>query len=240
MASGIERVRFFGMLTFLIVCMLLLASRLFYFVLADASRFPINTVKIAANYQHITRQQLEKVLSPYLRQGFFGFSTSQLEQDLLALNWSQMVSVSRVWPDTVKITLVEKNPIALWNGALMTESGDLFRPEKQTEIDEGLPFLSGPESQRKDVLQIYQKLSKLVSLYGLTASTLQLRENQAWELSLSNGVLLRLGKRDLETRLKRFCRAYPAVFADKPEQLTSVDLRYARGMAVQWKQQMGR
>lgn len=240
MASGIERVRFFGMLTFLIMCMLLLAGRLFYFVLADAARFPINTVKIAANYQHITRQQLEKVLSPYLRQGFFGFSPSKLEQDLLTLNWSQRVNVTRLWPDAVKITLVEKNPVALWNGALMTEDGDLFRPEKQTEIDEGLPYLSGPESQRKDVLQIYQKLSKLLSLYGLSASTLQLRENQAWELSLSNGVLLRLGKRDLESRLKRFCRAYPAVFADKPEQLTSVDLRYARGMAVQWKQQMGR
>ena len=49
-----------------------------------------------------------------------------------------------------------------------------------------------------------------------------------------------MAKRDLEKRLLRFCRAYPAVFADKSEQLASVDLRYARGMAVQWKQQTGR
>ena len=52
--------------------------------------------------------------------------------------------------------------------------------------------------------------------------------------------MLRLGKRDLELRLQRFCRAYPVVFADKPDELSSVDLRYARGMAVQWKQQSGR
>jgi cell division protein FtsQ len=116
----------------------------------------------------------------------------------------------------------------------------IFHPDKQTEVDEELPHLFGPESQRKEVLQIYEKLSKLLSLYGLTVSALQLRDNQAWEVLLSNGILLRLGNRDLESRLKRFCRAYPAVFADKPEQLTSVDLRYARGMAVQWKQQMGR
>ena len=83
-------------------------------------------------------------------------------------------------------------------------------------------------------------MSKLLSIYGLHASALQLRDNQAWELSLSNGVQIRLGKRDLEKRLTRFCKAWPAVFADKSEQLSSVDLRYARGMAVQWKQQTGR
>ena len=107
-------------------------------------------------------------------------------------------------------------------------------------MSESLPHLLGPESQQKEVLQNYEKLSKLLSTYGLSASALKLRKNQAWELSLTNGILLRLGKQDMELRLRRFCKAYPAVFADKPEQLSSVDLRYARGMAVQWKQPMGR
>ena len=93
--------------------------------------------------------------------------------------------------------------------------------------------------QQTDVLQIYQKLSKLLSIYGLHAASLQLRDNQAWELSLTNGIRLYLGKQDLEERLQRFCRAFPAIFADKPEQLLSVDLRYAHGLAVHWKQQTG-
>ena len=99
-----------------------------------------------------------------------------------------------------------------------------------------MPRLSGPAHQQIDVLQLYQKLSKLLSMYGLQAASLQLRDNQAWDLSLTNGIQLRLGKRDLEKRVLRFCKAYPAVFADKPELLTSVDLRYARGMAAQWQQ----
>ncbi len=78
-----------------------------------------------------------------------------------------------------------------------------------------------------------------MTTYGLRVAALQLRENQAWELSLTNGIQLQLGKRDMEKRLLRFCRAYPTVFADKPEQLARVDLRYARGMAVQWIQQTG-
>ena len=240
MVAKTGRLRFFSVLIFLVACMIALAGRLLYMVFADAVHFPINTVKISASYQHITRQQLESVLSTHLSAGFFALSTTALRADLLALPWSQDVDVERVWPDTVNITLVENVPVAVWNGELMTEEGGVFHPGKETDAATGLPKLTGPARQQQDVLQMYEKLSKLLSMYGLNAGSLQLRENQAWELSLTNGILLRLGKRDLESRVRRFCRAYPAVFASKPEQLSSVDLRYARGMAVQWKQPTGR
>lgn len=234
MSAETGRLRYTSLLTLLIVCALLLTARIGYLFLADAYKFPINTVKIAANYQHITRKQIELVLSNYLDASFFSLSVRRLKRDLLALDWSDSVNIERVWPDTLKITLNEKLPVAIWNNALMTEEGDIFNVGKE-QTDTRLPHLSGPDQQQTDVLQIYQKLSKLLSMYGLHAASLQLRDNQAWELSLTNGIQLHLGKRDLEKRLQRFCRAYPVVFADKPEQLSSVDLRYAHGMAVQWK-----
>ena len=103
-----------------------------------------------------------------------------------------------------------------------------------------LPQLKGPESQQEEVLQVYEKLSKILTSYGLSASGLQLRDNQSWVLLLANGTKVYLGKKELSSRLLRFCKAYPAVFAEKEERLASVDLRYLRGMAVQWKQQTGR
>jgi cell division protein FtsQ len=232
---GVERLRYTSFLTVLIICALLLTARLVYLYAADAQNFPINTVKIAASYQHITRHQLESVLSNYLNDSFFSLPVGRLQDDLKTLDWAENAQVERVWPDTLKIILEEKSPIALWNNSLMTADGQLFNVG-QNEVDATLPRLNGPAQQQADVLQNYQKLSKLLSVYGLHATSLQLRNNQAWELSLSNGIQLRLGKQDLEKRLLRFCRAYPAVFADKPEQLSSVDLRYARGMAVQWKE----
>ena len=240
MGAETGRLRYASLLTLLSVCALLLTARLMYMFLADAQRFPISTVKIAANYQHITRKQLESVLSDYLNTSFFALPVRRLNKDLLALDWSEQVQIERVWPDTLKITLVEKSPVAIWNDALMTGEGNLFNVGKAPADTMTLPRLSGPVHQQTDVLQIYEKLSKLLTSYGLTAASLKLRESQAWELSLTNGIMLRLGKRDLELRLQRFCRAYPVVFADKPDQLSSVDLRYARGMAVQWKQQSGR
>ena len=239
MGEETGRLRYTSLLTLLIMCALLLTARIAYLFLADAERFPISTVKIAANYQHISRKQLESVLSNYLNASFFSLSVRRLSADLHGLDWSDQVSIERSWPDTLKITLVEKSPVAIWNGSLMTAEGDLFNIGIEAN-DANLPQLSGPKNQQADVLQNYQKLSNILSTYNLHAASLQLRENQAWELLLSNGIELHLGKRDLEKRLLRFCKAYPLVFAEKSEQLSSVDLRYARGMAVQWKQQTGR
>lgn len=239
MSTDKEQLRYASLLTLLIVCALILSVRIIYLFLADAQRFPINTVKIAANYHHITRTQLEGVLANYLNKSFFSLPVGRLHQDLVALDWSREVNIERVWPDTLKITVVENLPVAQWNDSLMTANGQIFNIDHE-QIDSTLPKLSGPVNQHTEVLQNYQKLSKLLAFCGLHASSLQLRENQAWELSLANGTRVYLGKRDLEQRLQRFCKAYPIVFADKSEQLSSVDLRYARGMAVQWKQQTGR
>lgn len=232
------RLRYASFLLLLVAAAFILAARLLYLYVADPQRFPINTVKIVASYQHITHKQLESVLTNYLGSSFFTLSVRRLYTDLISLDWSNEVQIERVWPDTLKITLVEKNPIATWNNAMMTKDGEIFN-KGGVLTDSGLPHLSGPINQQKEVLQVYEKMSKILSIYGLHASALAWRDNQAWDLTLANGLQLRLGKRDLDTRITRFCKAYPAVFAERVEQLASVDLRYPRGMAVQWKNKQG-
>ena len=235
MAGETGQLRYATLLTVLIVSALSLIAHLTYLFLSDGRHFPIATVKVTANYQHITREKLSSVLSNYRNASFFSLPVKQLRQELTDIPWSDSVVVERVWPDTLKIILTEIEPVAVWNDDLMTASGDLFNVGHEIDAPE-LPRLTGPEHQQTEVLQIYQKLSKLLSIYGLQPASLKLRDNQAWELTLRNGVELHLGKRDLEKRLLRFCKAYPAVFAEKLNLLSSVDLRYARGMAVQWKQ----
>ncbi|KGP64217.1 cell division protein FtsQ [Legionella norrlandica] len=231
--------RYLAVMGFLILSALLLAGRLGYLYLADSDRFPITTIKVAATYEHVTHKELENVLAKYLNASFFSLSVNRLQNELNSMNWIDTAYVERVWPDTLKIKLTEKKPVAIWGDALMTEDGQLFN-QGAVPPDLNIPKLNGPQSQQLEVLQVYEKLSKILSSYGLNASGLSLRDNQSWVLLLDNGAKIYLGKKELEERLLRFCKAYPAVFAEKAEQLASVDLRYPRGMAVQWKQQMGR
>ncbi|AMP88832.1 cell division protein FtsQ/DivIB [Legionella pneumophila] len=231
--------RYLTIMGLLILSALMLAGRLGYLYLADAERFPITTIKVAATYEHITHKELENVLAKYLDASFFLLSVKGLQSELNSMSWIDTAYVERVWPDTLKIKLTEKKPVAIWGDALMTRDGKLFN-QGSVPSDLDIPKLKGPQSQQLEVLQVYEKLSKILSSYGLNASGLYLRDNQSWVLLLNHNVKIYLGKKELEERLLRFCKAYPAVFAEKADQLAGVDLRYPRGMAVQWKQQMGR
>lgn len=230
------------------ICWLLILSlsavflmcRLGFYYASDVERFPITTIKIAANYDHVTHKELEEVLSKYANESFFTLPLRKLQDELSTLNWVDSATVKRIWPDILKIKILEKKPVAIWGNALMTAEGKLFNEEEAIPEDLNVPQFKGPLSQQVEVLQVYEKLSKILARYGLNATGLHLRENQSWVLFLNKKIKIYLGKKDLETRLLRFCKAYPAVFSEKFEQLSSVDLRYPRGMAVQWQQQTER
>jgi len=229
-----SQLRYASFLTILIAVAFVLTARVIYLYVAAPQRFPINTVKISASYQHISHKKLESLLANYLDSSFFTLPVRRLYNELSSLDWANKVQIERIWPDILKITLIEKIPFATWNKAMLTEEGEIFN-EGGELTDFNLPHLSGPKNQEKEVLQVYKKMSKILSIYGLHASDLEWRDNHAWELKLTNGLQLHLGKRELEARVTRFCKAYPAVFAERAEFLASVDLRYPRGMAVQWK-----
>jgi len=231
-----SRWRYSGVLTFLTVLAFILCARLVYFYASDEARFPINTVKISASFKHITRYQLEKILSAYQNNSFFSLPINRLYRELLAIDWTDEVSVERIWPDVLSIKLIEKDPIAIWNNALITENGELFKIG-QSLNEFNLVKLQGPRGQQKDVLQSYKKLNNLLSPFDLHVALLQLHDNQSWDLFLTNGMHLLLGKQDIEKRLERFCKAYHVAFMAKLDQIARVDLRYESGMAVQWKQQ---
>ncbi len=209
--------------------------RLTYIYVSDPWRFPVSTVKIAASYQHIPRTQLKAMLSKYAKDGFLTLPVQSLENDLMSIPWTNSVSIERVWPDILQITLLEKRQVAKWNDIWITAAGDEL-PVSDNPQEPSLVRLSGAPAQKMTALGLYEHLKPVFAECGLSVDFLQLHENQACDLLLKNGVQLHLGKRDIEQRAGRFCHAYPVIFSPKIEQLASVDLRYARGMAVQWKE----
>ncbi len=217
---------------------MLLVAKVVYLYLAEPGRFPINTVKISASFEHISRAEIEKILDKYNNNNSMLLPISSLQADLRSLPWAKSIEIKRIWPDTLKIMIEEKQPIAIWKNNFITNDGSMIVAaiqdiQKQNRI-RSLPKLSGPDKQYQEVLQNFEKLSKLLSAYGLHAESLNLRDNQSWDLYLDDGVVLRLGKKDFEKRVLGFCKAYSTELVDKPEKMTSVDLRYPHGMAVQW------
>lgn len=103
------------------------------------------------------------------------------------------------------------------------------------EIPVDMPRLEGPAGTSAHVLEQYQRLAPLLGEHGLVVQRLVLTPRRTWELDLTNGVHLVLDRRDTEHKVDRFARVFARQLAAQVSNIRHVDLRYANGFAVRWR-----
>jgi len=150
------------------------------------------------------------------------------------LPWVAAVNVARAWPGRIVIHLYERTPLAKWNqDDLVTPDGIIFTPSANDTLPV-LPHLYGPPAEVGYVVQMYQAFSAQLAPLQLQVSEVHLSQRLSWDLCLSNGMIVKLGRTQMNQRLAQFIRVYPQVFANSTQQAVYVDLRYGHGMAVRW------
>lgn len=219
-------------------CLIILTCWL-WFKITNPRTLPFKHVKIVGNYNHIRPDVIKAVVRENLSGGFFSFRVNKLKKQLFSLPWVASVSFRRIWPDTLVITIQEQKAIARWGTSqIVNDNGEIFTPSKQS-IPMQLPLLLGPSSSKNEILDEFHRFSQLLSFINLTIVQLELNNRQAWQVRLSNGIKLVLGRNDVDKRVANFVRLYPKVIGKRWQQVDYVDLRYQDGLAVRWKHRYG-
>ncbi len=217
-----------------VIILLAVGSIWVWLTIHQAGVLPIKTVKISGTFNHLTNAEIERVAMPYVDTGFFSVDLNGLSQSLLNIPWVAAVSVTRIWPDTLKIAITEQQAYVRWNNGMLNANGQAFYPAQQT-IPTDLPWLQGPQGQQQQIVATYQKMRTMLAKSGLAIVQLQLNDRWAWSLLLNNGIKLLIGRGHAEQHLTRFVNVYQKVLAARAADVAQVDLRYPNGMAVSWK-----
>ncbi len=205
--------------------------------LADRlQRQRVNSVRVAGEFKYVSRSVLEQVVADEITKGFFEVDVEAVRVASRALPWVREASVRRVWPDSLHVAIVEREPVARWNGdSLMEVDGSLFKAHgKASKLD--LPQLFGPSESEREVRAAYARFRTALGPLGGGIESLRLRARGGWQLTLANGTTLVLAEGQDAATLKRFARAATREIAEHLDWIEQVDLRYAGGFAVRLKQ----
>lgn len=217
-----------------IIILLLSLGLLTWCKMNDPRTMPIRNVKIHGNYPHVDKIAIQKTILPFLKSGLVNVDLEGLNKALQDLPWVDSVSVTRSWPDKLVVNIIEHSPVAQWNAAgLLDTNGIIFSPNNS--VTEILPILNGPEGQQVSVWQRYQRLNAQLAPLGLKVAQLYLSARQAWNVKLSNGIKIILGRANPELRLQRLVASYPQMVGSHGDDIEYIDMRYTSGMAVKWK-----
>lgn len=162
-------------------------------------------------------------------------------EQLLAIDWVEDATVSKVWPQTVKVQIHERVPVAfvhlppatedgLWRYALVDRDGYILRPKVAAKFT--LPVLLGVDESER----IEDRRARVSRVLGMLKEVGNLRENIS-EVNVDDpnnlivaervegGVVnLLMGDENFAERLQNFLNNYGEIHSKRPD-VTAFDLR---------------
>ena len=199
------------------------------FVVVHLPIFPIREVKVDGQLVHVNREQIKLIVAKHLKGNFFTMDLEKTRDAFEKLPWARNVSVRRRWPDKLDVVIKEHQALARWgNIALVNTHGELFQAATNGE----LPVFYGPGDGVMEVTTNYGAYSQLMNKANIKIAQVSLSPRRAWEIKTDKGLVIALGREEMQTRLVKFTRAYQSTLSQLNVNVVYADLRYPNGFAV--------
>jgi cell division protein FtsQ len=196
---------------------------------------PISAIKIEGPFQRVSALQIEEAISGELENGFLSANLSAIQEMIVALPWIDKANVVRRWPATIEISVTEQIPAASWGeSGLLNTRGELFVTSAR-HVPAELPRLSGPEGHYALVATRYLGIREKLIPVGLDVRRVHVDARGAWEMTLANGIDIRLGRRDVAERIQLFLDVAANLISRREQEIEFVDMRYNNGFTIGWK-----
>lgn len=206
--------------------------------LSNPQTLPVNKIRVHGTFVNVDEAMLHRAVAGVIAGGYFNVDVEKVREVVEQLPWISKASVRRVWPDTLSVSVVEQQPVAISvETGLINADGYVFKPLNKT-IYESLPVFDGNSSSNKLMLSKYYEMNKLLSVIERKITYLKFDARHALELKLDNGLKVVLGRGEIMHRLERLTRIYDKILAVRVNDIEVIDLRYTNGMAIGWKKKM--
>jgi cell division protein FtsQ len=222
--------------------------------IAQRPYFSISTMQIepmqADELIYVSPASVRATIGGKIQGNFFSVNLGEVRAVLESVPWVRHAQIRRVWPNTLSVRIEEQQPLALWNESEMINTwGEAFAANQgELDDDAALPQLSGPPNSERLVVQRYAELARWFAPLNLSIQEVALSPRYAWDVTLSDGVKLSLGRDPaadvadphgrsgalpFAARIERFVQTWPALVARLDGQSIQIaDLRYSNGYAV--------
>jgi len=195
---------------------------------------PIGVILVRGQYTQVDQAQIQKMVEPLLSGGFISLDLQKIRDGLEQHPWIEEASISRQWPDSLVIRLVEEVPIARWgDSAFLNHRGERLEIGDNSMLSH-LPLLEGVERSERQMMRSYRQMAQMLQPAELRIAALKRDARDAWRLTLTNDLELVIGRDQIIEKMRRFLLVWDQHLKARATEVGWVDIRYDNGVAVQW------
>ena len=174
----------------------------------------------------LNKKYILKIINAYKHVNIFSLNLEKIHQDIKKITWIKEGSVKIVYPDTIKIFLTEKEPIAILQNKdknnLITKDGEIIFEKNINNLKYSLPIIIGKNANLNiySILEIL-KINKDVAdnIWSLTFVN-----ERRWDIHFNQGLTIRLPSKNVQQAWVKFVSLHEN-FNILNLGLTEIDLR---------------
>jgi cell division protein FtsQ len=206
--------------------------------------FTIERIYVADDLHRVDPLSVERKAWRGVNGNYFSVDLIAIEEQLKKMPGIYQVSVRRVWPDTLRVSIVESDALAKWtelhaDGSSGAEQFINLPPDR---VLHGVPALAGPAESQEAVFNVYHEADHLFRRLGLETTAVNVTAAGHWTLQVqfsrtdSNaGFVLVVGRHDPVRKVTDFAEVFDLALRGQLALIEVVDLRYPSGLAVRWR-----
>jgi cell division protein FtsQ len=176
---------------------------------------------------YASRLRVQRIFASDFDHSIFSVPLGERRRRLLAIDWVQDASVSRVWPDRLVVRIRERRPVAyvsFRSGPLLIDAqGVLLEPPAQAQFS--FPVLAGvrqeaPEADRRAQVRAFLQVQEEMGYLAKEISEVDATdaENIRIVAQVDRGVVtLLLGDGNYAQRFQNFLNHYPEIRKGSPQ-----------------------
>ena len=165
--------------------------------------YPIEEI-LAAGHYHTRRKDLLAAIAVKPGDDMMDVDPDEVRARVEALDWIESAKVARLWPATLQVQVVEKEPYAIWQSKgvswLIDRKGTPITKDGVGEFA-GLPLVVG-EGAPQHAAELVEILKRFPAIQRLTKASVRVGDRR-WDLHLKNGIQVRLPEDGVEDALQR-------------------------------------
>jgi cell division protein FtsQ len=210
--------------------------------LARLSAFDIQGITVVGDTRHSNSITLRANVAPRIAGTFFSVDLSRVRAAFEAVPWVRHAVVQREFPNRLKVTLQEHQPVGLWGSdgdlRLINNFGEVFEANVGEVDQDNLPTLNGPDGRGAEVLGMFHALQPSFAAADLPIAQLELSGRGSWSVKLETGASIELGRgtvEEVQVRTNRLLKTMTQVvsrYGRQASAIESVDLRHENGYAI--------
>lgn len=210
-----------------------------------AHAFDIQGITVSGDTHHNNSLTLRANVAPRIAGTFFTVNLDDTRTAFEAAPWVRRAVVRREFPNRLRVSLQEHEPVALWaseggqgDARLVNSFGEVFDANLGEVDQDSLPMLSGPEGQSTELLAMYRAIAPLFDAMDMPVEELALSGRGSWSVRLDAGSEIELGRGnpdEVTPRVQRFLitvRQVVSRYGRASNAIESADLRHENGYAI--------